>query len=39
MNACTNLERLTLPVGFSLSGDIKETVAAFRHLHVVDNLW
>ena len=39
LNACTNLERLTLPVGYSLSGDVKETVAALRHLHVVDNLW
>ena len=39
LNACTNLERLTLPDGFSLSGNIKETVAALRHLHVVDNLW
>ena len=37
LNACTNLERLTLPGMFTLSGNMKETVAALRHLHVVDH--
>ena len=36
LSACTNLERLTLPGRSTLSGNIKETVAALRHLHVVD---
>ena len=36
LNACTNLERLTLPATFTLSGNIKETVAALRHVHIVD---
>ena len=39
LNACTNLERLTLPVGFSLSENNMEAVAALGHLHVVDKLW
>ena len=37
LKACTNLERLTLPGKCILSGDIKETADALRHLHVVDH--
>ena len=36
LNACTNLERLTLPAMFTLSGNIKEIVAALQHVYIVD---
>jgi len=37
LEACTNLERLTLPAGYLLSGSLLAWVKAAGHLHVIDH--